>query len=86
MKTMFKIFEIKWNIAQLERIIKRYQEELRLEVKSVTVLREYSEGTAIGVIFEKSSEYEEPQDSKSSSDKGICPDSYKYAGISEVLH
>ena len=53
MKTMFKIFKIEWNISKLERIIKRYQEELRLEVKSVVVLRNYEDGDSIGVIFEK---------------------------------
>lgn len=53
MKTMFKIFKIEWNIFKLERIIKRYQEELHLEVKSVVVLRNYEDGDSIGVIFEK---------------------------------
>lgn len=67
MKTMFKIFKIEGNISQLERFIKRYQEELRLEVRNVIVLGNYESGTMlgnyrnetiIGVIFEKGSEYE----------------------------
>lgn len=59
MKTMFKIFKIEWNITQLERIIKRYQEELRLEVKDVIVLTNDDSGFSVGVIFEKGSEYED---------------------------
>lgn len=58
MKTMFKIFKIEWNITQLERIIKRYQEELRLEVKDVIVLTNDDSDFSVGVIFEKGSEYE----------------------------
>lgn len=58
MKTIFKIFKIEWNITQLERIIKRYQEELRLEVKDVIVLTNDDSDFSVGVIFEKGSEYE----------------------------
>lgn len=78
MKTIFKIFEIEWNISKLERIIKRYQEELRLEVRNIMVLREHSDVTIVGVIFEKSSEYEEPQN--------LNPDKYSYAKVEPGAH
>lgn len=78
MKTMFKIFEIEWNINKLERIIKRYQEELRLEVINIMVLREHSDVTIVGVIFEKSSEYEGQQNLK--------PDKYSYAKVEPGAH
>lgn len=67
MKTIFKTFKIEGNISQLERFIKRYQEELHLEVRNVIVLGNYESETRlgnyknetiIGVIFEKGSEYE----------------------------
>ena len=67
MKTEFKIFKIEGNISQLERFIKRYQEELRLEVKNVVLLGNYESETRlgnyinetiVGVLFEKGSENE----------------------------
>lgn len=58
MKTVFKVFKGYWDTTQLEKLIKRYQEELRLEVKNVIVLRNDDDDFSIGVIFEKGSEYE----------------------------
>lgn len=87
MNTIFKIFKIEGNISQLERFVKRYQEELRLEVKSVVVLGNYESETRlgnyknetiIGVIFEKGSKYKESQNLK--------PDKYSYAYVEPGAH
>lgn len=59
MKTKFEIFKIEGNISQLERFIKRYQEEHHLEIKDIMLIRNSEDKPVVGVLFEESREYKE---------------------------
>ena len=62
MKTEFKIF--KGAHDSLGELIKEYQKEHHLEIKNVVFIENYDAKNIIGVIFEKSSKYGEPQNLK----------------------
>ena len=57
METEFKVF--KGSYDSLEEDIKEYQKEHHLEIKSVVFIENYNAKTIIGVVFERSNEYEE---------------------------
>ena len=78
MKTEFKIFKTNWGYYMIEDLIKEYQKEHHLEVINVVVLRRTEAGLVVGVIFEKSSEYKEPQNLK--------PDKYSYVKVEPGAH
>lgn len=64
MKTEFKIFESDLGFYTLEESIKEYQEKHNMEVKSVVLIKSNDVETIVGVVFEKSSEYEETEEAK----------------------
>lgn len=68
MKTEFKVF--KGDYDSLEEDIKKYQEKHNAEIKNVVFLDSYTK-TIIGVVFGRSSEYEELEEIKYRSDKWL---------------
>lgn len=62
MKTEFKVFKNGYD--HLGEDIKEYQKKHNLEIKNVMFIENYNARTIIGVVFEKSSEYEELEEMK----------------------